>query len=61
MENDKSTNAQYFVALQYLVYHQLFVKVVGGYAKTHFDRAFSSQNSYDDDMMSVRVRLMYLY
>ena len=60
-EYDKSTNTQYFLALQYLVYKQLFVKVVGGYAKTHFDLSFSNMNSYDDDMFSVRVRLMYLY
>jgi hypothetical protein len=60
-QNDKSTNAQYFVALQYLVYHQLFLKVVGGYAKTHFDFSFSNMTPYDDDMYSVRVRLMYLY
>jgi hypothetical protein len=60
-EKDTTTNAQYFVALQYLVHHQLFVKVVGAYAKSHFDLAFSSMNSYDDDMFSVRVRLMYLY
>ena len=37
------------------------MKVVGGYAKTHFDRGLDSQNSYDDDMFSVRLRLMYLY
>jgi hypothetical protein len=61
-ENDKSSNAQYFVALQYLVHHQLFVKVVGGYAKTHFDfRISPGMIPYDDDMFSVRVRLMYLY
>jgi hypothetical protein len=59
-ENDKSTNTQYFVALQYLVNHQLFVKVVGGYAKSNFDFSFSNVNYYDD-MLSVRVRLMYLY
>ena len=37
------------------------MKVVGGYAKTHFDFSFSNMASYDDDMFSVRVRLMYLY
>ncbi len=58
---DKSTNTQYFLALQYLVYHQLFVKVVGGYAKTHFDFSFDNMAPYDDDMFSVRLRLMYLY
>jgi hypothetical protein len=60
-EYDTSSNTQYFVALQYLVHHQLFVKVVGAYAKSHFDLSFSSMASYDDDMFSVRVRLMYLY
>ena len=59
-EHDKATNSQYFLALQYLVGHQLFVKVVGGYAKTHYDFSFSTM-TYDDDMFSVRVRLMYLY
>jgi len=60
-ENDRSTNTQAFLALQYLVHHQLFVKVVGGYAKTHFDRGFDGLASYDLDMFSVRLRLMYLY
>ena len=60
-QKDKSTNTQYFAAIQYLVGHQLFVKVVGGYAKTHFDFSFNNQAPYDDDMFSVRVRLMYLY
>jgi hypothetical protein len=60
-QGDKSTNTQTFLAVQYLVYHQLFVKVVGGYAKTHFDFSFSNMAPYDDDMFSVRVRLMYLY
>ena len=41
-QGDKSSNTQAFVALQYLVHHQLFVKVVGGYAKTHFDFSFSN-------------------
>jgi hypothetical protein len=59
-QNDQATNSQYFLALQYLVGHQLFVKVVGGYAKTHYDFSFSTM-TYDDDMFSVRVRLMYLY
>jgi len=60
-EGDKSSNTQAYVALQYLVHHQLFVKVVGGYAKTHFNFSFNNMAPYDDDMYSVRVRLMYLY
>jgi hypothetical protein len=59
--NDKSTNTQYFVALQYLVNRQLFVKLVGGYAKTRFDFSFNNMLPYEDDMFSVRLRLMYLY
>ena len=59
-QHDQATNTQYFLALQYLVHHQLFVKAVGGYAKTHYDFSFSSM-TYDDDMFSIRVRLMYLY
>jgi len=60
-QNDRSTNTQYFASVQYLVYRQLFVKVVGGYAKTHFDFSFNNMVPYDDDMFSVRLRLMYLY
>jgi hypothetical protein len=58
---DQSSNTQYFLALQYLVNRQLFVKLVGGYAKTHFDFSYDNGVPYDDDMLSVRLRLMYLY
>jgi hypothetical protein len=58
---DRSTNSQYFVALQYLVQRQLFVKLVGAYAKTRFDFRANGEIPYDDDMFSVRLRLMYLY
>jgi hypothetical protein len=61
MQYDQVSNTQFFVALQYLVHHQLFVKVVGAYAKSHFLPAFSTMSPYDDDMFSARVRLMYLY
>jgi hypothetical protein len=58
---DRSTNSQYFVALQYLVRRQLFVKLVGGYAKTRFDDRVAGAVPYDDDAFNVRLRLMYLY
>ena len=48
------------VGKSFTTVQQLFVKVVGAYAKTHFDFSFSNQ-VYDNDMFSVRVRLMYLY
>ena len=35
-EYEKSTNTQSYVAAQYLFYRQLYFKVVGGYAKSHF-------------------------
>jgi hypothetical protein len=57
--NDRSTNLQTFVAVQYLFYRQLFVKLVGAYAKSHFDNTKSAE--YDDDMYSVRLRVMYLF
>lgn len=57
---DISTNLQTFIAVQYLFYKQLYVKVVGSYAKSHFANE-NSLTPYDDDMFAVRVRLMYIY
>lgn len=57
---ESSSNTQAFVALQYLFYKQLYVKVVGGYAKSHFENQATSL-PYDDDMFSLRVRFMYLF
>lgn len=54
------TNLQGYLAVQYLVFHQLFVKVVGGYAKSHLENT-STGSPYDDDQFSVRLRVMYLY
>jgi hypothetical protein len=61
MANDKSTNLQTFLAVQYLVGRQLFVKLVGAYAKSHFEPAFSSMVPYNDTMTGVRLRVMYLF
>jgi hypothetical protein len=57
---ERSTNLQMFFAAQYLCYRQLFVKAVFGYAKSHFENV-NTLNPYDDDMLSLRVRLMYLF
>jgi hypothetical protein len=59
--HDKSSNLQTFVAVQYLVGRQLFVKLVGAYAKSHFEPAFSTMDPYDDTMTSLRLRVMYLF
>ena len=36
------TNLQWYLAAQYLFYRQLYVKVVGGYAKSHFENKATS-------------------
>src|SRR5262249_4933714 len=60
-EKDTTTNAQYFVALQYLGDPPAVVKVGGRYAKKPLGPSFSNMSSVDDDMVSGRIRLMYLY
>jgi hypothetical protein len=59
--NDRSTNLQTFAAVQYLVGKQLFLKLVGAYAKSHFEKSFSNMAPYADTMYSVRLRVMYLF
>jgi hypothetical protein len=58
--NERSTSLQAFGAVQYMFYRQLFVKLVVGYAKSHFENQATS-SPYDDDMYSLRLRVMYLY
>jgi hypothetical protein len=58
--SDFFTNTQAFVAVQYLIRKQLFVKLVGAYAKSHFEKAFAPPN-YDDTMYSARLRVLYLF
>jgi hypothetical protein len=53
------SNLQTYLAVQYLFYRQLFFKVVGGYAKSHFENIASGV--FDDDQFSIRVRVMYLF
>ncbi|HXJ22781.1 MAG TPA: hypothetical protein VMT03_21365 [Polyangia bacterium] len=60
IDQQRSTNLQVYIAAQYLFYKQLYVKVVGGYAKSHFENQ-ASKPPYDDDMFSLRVRLQYLF
>jgi len=60
MDPERSTNRQQYIAVQFLFYKQLYLKVVGGYAKSHFENQ-ASKPAYDDDMFSLRVRLQYLF
>jgi hypothetical protein len=55
------THLQAFAALQYLVLKQLYIKVVGAYAKADFEPSFTSQVPHGNTMYSARVRLMYLF
>lgn len=57
---ERSSNQQWFGAVQYLFYKQLYVKFVAGYAKSHFANQATS-TPYDDDMFSFRLRVMYLF
>jgi hypothetical protein len=59
--NDFASNTQTFVAVQYLVMKQLFVKLVGAYANSRFERSFSSAAPYNDEMYSARLRVLYLF
>jgi len=45
---------QNFVAIQYVAFQQLYIKLVGGYARGHWDTA--EPLVYDDEMYSVRLR-----
>jgi hypothetical protein len=59
--NGEFTHLQAFGAVQYLIHKQLFVKLVGAYAKAHIDTGASGAVPWDNTMYSGRVRLMYLF
>jgi hypothetical protein len=55
---DEYWQAQSFVAVQYVVFQQLYVKLVGGYARGHWLTADDDPPiEYDDEMYSLRLRL----
>jgi hypothetical protein len=59
LRNDKVNeywHLQNFVAVQYVAFQQLYIKLVGGYARAHWDTA-DPELSYEDEMYSVRLRL----
>ncbi len=53
------TNTQGFVAAQYAVGGQFFVKLVGGWARARL--ASGGKEPWENAMLSVRLRLMYLF
>jgi hypothetical protein len=58
---DFATNTQGFVAIQYLVWKQVFVKLVGAYGNSRFEQSFNSSAPYNDTMYSARLRVLYLF
>jgi hypothetical protein len=59
--NDAVSHLQGFVALQYLLVRQLFIKAVFGYAQAKFQPSDGTVPVWNNSMYSGRIRLMYLY
>jgi hypothetical protein len=59
LQAGRFTHLQAFGAIQYLIGKQLFVKLVGAYAKAHF--APGGVTPWDNTAESARLRLMYLF
>jgi hypothetical protein len=58
--NENFDHTQSFVALQYILWKQLFIKAVGAYALGRFAPTYGAP-SYNDEMWSARLRLQYLF
>jgi len=52
---------QSFVALQYVAYQQLYIKLVGGYSRGHWLGSGPPPITYDDEMYSVRMRFAFYF
>jgi hypothetical protein len=59
--SDYTSHLQAFAAVQYLLGGQLFIKAVFGYAKAYFQPSDPEAATWNSNMLSGRVRLMYLY
>ncbi len=59
--NDYTTHLQGFLALQYLLARQLYIKAVFAYARAKFQPSDINVPVWNNDMYSGRIRLMYLY
>ncbi|HEX7506366.1 MAG TPA: hypothetical protein VF550_06305, partial [Polyangia bacterium] len=59
---DNYWQLQSFVAVQYVAFQQLYIKLVGGYAKGHWTTADDDPPIvYDDEMYSVRLRFSFYF
>jgi hypothetical protein len=53
---------QSFVAVQYVVFQQLYIKLVGGYSRGHwFVASTNPPSQFDDEMYSVRLRFAFYF
>jgi hypothetical protein len=50
---------QTFVAVQYVAFQKLYIKLVGGYARAHWDT--SDPYSYSDEVYSARLRFSFYF
>jgi hypothetical protein len=57
---DNYWQLQNFVAVQYVAFSQLYIKLVGGYARGHWINS-EPAISYDDEMYSVRLRFSFYF
>jgi len=59
---DNYWHFQSFIAVQYVLFNQLFIKLVGGYARGHWLVAGTEiPAQYDDEMYSVRLRFSFYF
>ena len=59
---DKYWLMQSFAAVQYVVMQQLYVKLVGGYSRGHWQVAGNRPTvTFDDEMYSIRLRFAFYY
>ncbi|HTR19419.1 MAG TPA: hypothetical protein VMH88_01085 [Gemmatimonadales bacterium] len=52
---------QSFVAVQYVMFEQLYIKLVGSYSRAHFLEAGTTATVYDDDGYSARLRFSFYF
>jgi len=53
--------SQNFIALQYVAFQQLYIKLVGGYSRGHWLGAGPPPITFDDEMYSVRLRFAFYF
>ncbi len=59
--DDFTSQLQGFVAFQYLLAGQLFIKPEVAYARAYFQPSDPNVSTWNNSMLNLRVRLMYLY